>query len=157
MNDDAPVVERETFETAYADIAPLLDAHWEELALFKDDIPLDVDWPAYRSAYERGFIRAYGVRIGHNRRMIGYAVFQTLERHSHYAHRWAVNDVLWIAPEHRNLGVGTALCDAFEADLRAGGPIVIVIETKEHSPMLAALLRARGYLTIGPVLGKRFA
>jgi ribosomal protein S18 acetylase RimI-like enzyme len=68
-----------------------------------------------------------------------------------------VNDVLWIEPGHRNVGVGSALCDAFEADLRVGGPVVIVIETKLHSPALAVLLQARGYGIVGPTLAKRLA
>jgi GNAT superfamily N-acetyltransferase len=150
-------VTRETYDSVVADIAPLLDGHWEELAMFKDDIPLDVDWPAYRRGYDSGLVRAYGVRVDGRNSLIGYAVFSVLERHSHYAHRWALNDVLWIEPDYRNFGVGSALCETFEKDLREGGPIVIVVETKAHSPALAVLLEARGYQMIGPSYGKRFA
>lgn len=147
---------RETYDQVVADIARLLPAHHAELAMFKDDIPLDPNWFAYSRSAKMDLIRIYTARAEDDQ-VIGYAVFQVLERHAHYAHRWAVNDVLWIAPEHRNIGVGGALFDCFEADLRDGGPIVIVIETKAHAPALAALCQARGYGLIGPVFGKRIA
>lgn len=146
-------VVRETFDSVVSDIAPLLDEHWEELALFKDEIPLDVDWGQYRRGYEAGLVRAYGVRD--EGVLIGYAVFSVVERHAHYAHRWAVNDVIWIAPEFRNFGVGTLLCDTFEKDLAMEGPIVIHVETKLHSPALAALLVTREYSAVGPSFAKR--
>lgn len=145
----------ETYDSIVDDIRPLLEEHWRELALFQDDIPLDVNWDAYRRGYEAGIIKAYGARL--DGKLIGYAIFQVIERHPHYRHRFAINDVVWIAPEHRNMRVGSALCEFFEADLRKDGPIVIAIETKAHAPALAMLLQARGYGLIGPVYGKRFA
>jgi GNAT superfamily N-acetyltransferase len=145
----------ESYDSIVDDIRPLLEEHWAELALFKDDIPLDVNWDAYKRGYEAGIIRAYGSRL--DDKLIGYAIFQVVARHPHYQHAVAINDVIWIAPAHRNMRVGTALCEFFEDDLRKDGPIVISIETKAHAPALAALLQARGYLTIGPVYGKRFA
>jgi GNAT superfamily N-acetyltransferase len=152
-------VARENYAQMVPDLAPLLEAHWHELALFKDEIALAPDWEAYAKADELGNIRAYGVR--EDGQLIGYAVFQVLERHAHYAHRWAVNDILWIAPEHRNLGVGSALCEGFEWDLRwvglTAGPIVIHIETKAHAPELAMLLKARGYGPVGMAFARRFA
>jgi GNAT superfamily N-acetyltransferase len=145
----------ETYDSIVGDIAPLLDAHWRELAMFQEDIPLDVNWGAYKRGYDAGIIRLYGARL--DGALIGYAIFQVIARHPHYLHPFAINDVLWIAPEHRNMRVGSALCEFFEADLRKDGPIVISIETKAHSPALAYLLQGRGYDIIGPVLGKRFA
>lgn len=147
------VVTRETFDSAVADIAPLLNRHWEELAMFKDEIPLNVNWGGYKRGYDAGLIRAYGARV--DGILIGYAVFQVLPRHAHYAHRWAINDVIWIAPEWRNIQIGTALCKFFEEDLRKDGPIVIVVETKAHAPALAALLGVRQYLLMGSVYAKR--
>lgn len=144
----------ESYDSIVEDIKPLLLDHWRELAMFQDEIPLSVSWPMYKSAYDAGILRAYGVRQDGD--LIGYAIFRIVMRHEHYDHRFAINDVLWIAPEHRNIGVGTDLCEAFERDLNADGPIVIVVETKLHSPALAMLLRARGYSILGPTLGKRF-
>ena len=137
------------------DIAPLLPRQWEELALYKDAIPLNPNWDAYERAMENDQVRAYTARLFTNE-LIGYALFQIVERHAHYLHRWAINDILWIAPEHRNIGVGTALCECFEHDLRDKGPIVIHIETKMHAPALAVLLNSRGYDRVGFSLAKRF-
>jgi GNAT superfamily N-acetyltransferase len=137
------------------DLRPHLEAHWQELALYKDEIPLDPDWHSYRIFVGIGSVRVYTVRL--NGTLIGYALFTVLSRHLHYNHRWAINDILWIDPEHRNMGNGNGLCDTFEEDLRREGPIVIHIETKEMHPELAYLLRARGYGPVGPSFSKRFA
>jgi GNAT superfamily N-acetyltransferase len=145
----------EAYDSIVEDLKPLLEDHWRELAMFQEDIPLDVNWDAYRRGCEAGIVRVYGARL--DGRLIGYATFQVIARHPHYDHAFAINDVLWIAPEHRNVRVGSALCELFEADLRKDGPIVIAVETKAHAPALAMLLQARGYGLIGPTYGKRFA
>jgi GNAT superfamily N-acetyltransferase len=146
---------RESYADLIDDIEPMLAEHHAELALYRDEIPLDPEFEAYHRADRLGLMRFYAARrVGV---LIGYAIFSMLERHHHYAHRWAINDILWIDPEHRNLGVGNGLFDVFEADLRGGGPIVIHIETKEMAPALAALCLARGYGPVGMSYSKRFA
>lgn len=145
----------ESFDSIVEDIKPLLEEHWRELALFQDEIPLNVSWEAYRRGYEAGVIRAYGARL--DGRLIGYAIFQVIDRHPHYLHSFAINDVVWVAPEHRNVRVGSVLFDGLEADLRARGPIVIHVETKAHAPALALLLVSRGYASVGPSFAKRLA
>jgi GNAT superfamily N-acetyltransferase len=149
------VIGVEHYTDLIEDLKPLLVEHHDELAMYKDEIPLSPDYPMYQKLDEMGLIRAYTVRLGGA--LIGYATFSVLKRHLHYDHRWAVNDVLFIHPEHRNFGIGTELCDVFEEDLRRDGPVVIHIETKEFSPELAMLLRHRGYGVVGASLSKRFA
>jgi GNAT superfamily N-acetyltransferase len=149
------VISVQKYADVIEDIKPLLGAHHEELALYKDEIPLDPDYGLYQKLNEMGLIRAYTVRLGGA--LIGYAIFSIVARHLHYAHRWAINDILWIHKDHRHFGIGSELCDVFEEDLRREGPIVIHIETKDHEPALAMLLRARGYDVVGVSLSKRFA
>jgi GNAT superfamily N-acetyltransferase len=145
----------EPYDSVIDDIRPLLPEHWKELALWTDEIELDPDFEAYRRACDAGVMRIYTVRLGGM--LIGYAIFAVIPRHMHYRHRWAINDIIWVHPDHRSFGIGSELCDFFEEDLRRDGPVVIHIESKAHSPMLAALLRSRGYLTMGEGLSKRFA
>lgn len=144
---------RESYAEIIEDIRPLLGEHYRELALFQDEIPLDPDFDKYRALNEAGAIVFYTARL--NGALIGYAIYAVVARHLHYRHRFAVNDICWIAPAHRNFGVGTGLFDFVEADLALEGPIVMMTETKEHAPALAALLLSRGHEKMGLVLAKR--
>ncbi len=143
----------ESYSGIVHDIRPLLIEHHRELALFQNEIPLDPDFDKYEALSEAGAIRFYSARL--NGTLIGYAIYAVIERHLHYRHRWAVNDVCWIAPEHRNFGVGSLLFDFVERDLASAGPIVMMTETKLAHVELAGLLTARGHETIGLVLAKR--
>lgn len=146
---------REAFDQVIDDIKVLLPQHWRELALYQDDIPLDADYDWYKKAFSLGLLAIYTVRL--DDALIGYAIFVVAPRHPHYVHRWAKDDILWIAPEHRNMGVGNGLCEFFEKDLSRDGPIVIQVETKSGHPELNYLLSSRGYGVTGTVMGKRFA
>lgn len=146
---------KETFEQLAPDIEPLLEEHWAELALWRDDIPLKADFPGYKRAYDAGMMRFYTVR--EDGALIGYALFVVVPRNLHYDHRWARDDIIWIHPDARNFGVGTGLFEFFEADLAVDGPVVIMIETKAQHPALAALCQVRGYEDVGRLFGKRFA
>ena len=145
---------RTSFEEMVGDIKPLISGHWKEIALFTDEIPLDPDYDRYQSMCDQGSVRLYGARM--NGELIGYAIFMIVERHLHYRHRWALNDIIFIHPAHRNFGVGSGLCDCFESDLTQDGPIVINIATKTAHPALAMLLRSRGYGDAELSMSKRF-
>jgi GNAT superfamily N-acetyltransferase len=151
------VVCKESYAQLAPDIRGLLPDHWRELALFQDEIPLAPDWGAYERGMAVGLVHAWAVRDWPGGDLIGYAIFQLLRRHAHYDHAWAVNDILWVRPDRRNLGIGNALCDAFERGLAelVGGPVVIHIDTKAHAPELAALLESRGYGIVGASLARR--
>ena len=144
----------EPYAAVVEDIKPLLSAHHQELALYQDEIPLAPDFTQYERACSSGLMRIYTAR--EDGRLIGYAIFVITPRHSHYAHRWAVNDIFWIDPEYRNFGNGNGLCDFLEEDMRRDGPVVIHIETKISAPALAVLLGMRGYSLVGPSFSKRF-
>lgn len=144
----------ETYADVVGDLPGLLEQHWRELALYQDDIPLDPDYTWYEKADSAGLLRIYTARSGPD--LIGYAIFVLIGRHPHYAHRWAKDDIVWIAPEHRNFGVGGGLMDHCEADLKSKGPVVIHVNTKVSSPPLAVLLRSRGYENIELGFSKRF-
>lgn len=143
----------EPYEAVVNDIKPLLPDHHRELALYQDEIPLEPDFSQYERACSSGLMRIYTAR--QDGRLIGYAIFALTPRHSHYKHRWAINDIFWIDPKHRSVGNGNGLCDFFEEDLRRDGPVVIHVETKIGAPALAVLLGMRGYQIVGPSFSKR--
>ena len=86
------------------DIEPLLLLHWEEIALDKDKIHLDVDWDSYQRLEDNGNLIIITVRI--NSELIGYALWFVRE-HLHYKNtKWAYNDVIFLKKEHRSHGLG---------------------------------------------------
>lgn len=139
------VFARERYDTVVSDIQPLLVEHWQELALYQDDIPLDPDYEIYSAMDKAGALALYTVRHGHNKRLVGYAIY-FLRKHHHYKnHKWAVSDVVLVEKEHRNMGLGNGLFAFVEADLKASGVDVMVTMTKVAHPELAFLLESRGH------------
>lgn len=133
----------ETFHQIIGDIRPLLSRHWEEIANYKEDIPLEPDFDLYAAMSDAGLIRFISVRLDGN--LIGYAIYFVKKRNLHYNASWAVSDIIWIAPEHRNAGVGNGLFDFTENYLRSQGVKVMQTMTKTGHPALAFLLKSRGH------------
>ena len=142
----------ENYDQIIDDLVILLPSHWAELAVHKD-IPLDPDLDFYRIANQAGYIRAYTARL--EGRLVGYSIF-VVKKHPHYrGHKWALNDIVWIAPEHRKLGIGRAFVAHWDADLRADGVDVVHVNAKTAEPALSFLLSACGYGTTEVGLEKR--
>jgi GNAT superfamily N-acetyltransferase len=144
----------ESYANLVEEIKPLLRQHWEEIALFKDEIDLEPDYGFYQAAYAAGLMRFYTARI--DKKLVGYLIFSVRNHHHYASHRWAVNDIVWIHPDHRNFGTGSGLFQFAEADLLDGGPIVIYVASKVEHPELAMLLQARGYANVELGFSKRF-
>lgn len=143
----------EPYASVIDDIRPLLAEHWRELAMYQDSIPLEPDFDKYRLLCDAGVLKIYTARDDGD--LIAYSIYVITQRHMHYLHRWAINDIVFVKPEHRNFGVGTGLYEFLETDLARGGPIVITTETKADHPELAGLLLSRGHSIVGTVLSKR--
>lgn len=149
------VFARETYAQAVDEVKVLLPTHWAEMAQRQSDIPLSPNWDFYEKAFSVDLARIYTVRV--DGELVGYCIFFVTPRHTHYEHRWAKDDTIWLKAEHRNLGLATKLFDLFEADLAKDGPIVIQIETRHGHPELEYLVQARGYDPTGRIFGKRIA
>jgi len=158
MNDTA-IVDDVTFAVEHydqlvEDLKVLLPAHWAENSVY-DDIPLDPDWEIYRKLDDMGSIAAYTVRLGVEKHLIGYSIF-FVRKHQHYKqHSWAVNDVIWLHPAHRNMGVGRELVRIWELDLADRGIAVVHVNAKTAQPALGYLLKACGYANIEQGWSKR--
>ena len=81
MNPSDIVYGRETYASLVEEIKPLLHRHWEELALNREEIPLDPEYEFYEAADKLGLIRLYAVRKAWT--LIGYAIFMVRNRHHH--------------------------------------------------------------------------
>lgn len=140
----------EPFAGVIEEAKPLLAEHWKEIAVYKD-IPLDPDYAFYAKLSEIGALVVYTVRDEAPAKedglgiLIGYSVF-VLRPHAHYrAHRWALNDLVWLHPGYRQLNVGRGLVKYWDADLKDRGVNVVHVNAKVQHPALAFLLKEEGY------------
>lgn len=130
---------------AIPEMWPLLQRHWDEIALDKDDVPLDPDWDLYRTLESMGqllivTLRAQGV-------MVGYAVM-FIRTEAHYRSTLCGRmDVFWIDPAYRGRMGGVRLFRAVEKELARRGVRRVFMGSKLHKDS-SRLFVALGYRPI---------
>ena len=146
-------------ETFIHEVAPLLARHWREIALYQEDVPLDLDWKVYRRMNEEGTLLLIAARD--EGRLAGYAAF-FLVRSPHYKSTLCgMNDVIFVAPEFRKSHIGLRLIRESESLLSTRGVKLIRWHVKQFNadgtdnPLYKILVRL-GYrleeLTVGKLL-----
>jgi len=126
------IIQHECLPSFKEDIKPLLEKHWEEVALHQGAIKLNPDWKEYARLDAEGSLIAFTARI--DGRLVGYCVL-IANRSIHYKdHVFAVNDVVFVLPEYRNTAVGYKLIKAAEEHCKNAGVALLTINTKVHIP-----------------------
>jgi len=130
------IAQMESFEACLDELAPLLPGHYDELALYRDHIPLDPNFPAYVAREQAGglifcTIRKQGELVGYYIGFLENAVFPNL----HYKSTpMCKTDIFYICPEHRLSGAGSMLFWTVEAELKRRGIVVWFVGSKVHLP-----------------------
>lgn len=141
----------EKLHEALEEIQPLMVNHHAEVALYKEQVPLAPDWNRYEQAERDQALLLHTARV--DGKLVGYAGW-LLHWMLHYKHTLAaMNDVLYLAPEHRRGLAGVRLIKYSEAQLKAAGVDRILWHVKtdhDWSPILHRL----GYSTEEHILGK---
>lgn len=123
---------QEFLATVQQDIKPLLEQHWEEIALNKDKIKLNPCWGTYGELERSGSLKIFTARD--NGKLVGYFVV-VVSKHMHYKdHLFANNDIVFVAKEYRKGFVGVNLIKFAEKCLKEDGVSVMTINTKVHQP-----------------------
>ncbi len=136
-------VQEERFSDVIEEVQPLLTRHWEEIALYKDIIPLSPNYARYSEMEAKRRLCVVTARF--EGELVGYACF-IVDASLHYSTiLWAVSDVIWLAPEHRGAKMGNELLDYAELALLSRGVVVVHVVAKTAHPALGALLDRRGY------------
>lgn len=136
----------------YDEARDLVEAHWREIATHKD-IRLEPDIARYRAFDRLGVLRCFTARLGGT--IVGYAVF-IVQAHLHYAESiQALQDVIYVAPEHRRKGVGRMLSAVAEKALKEEGVQEIHQHVKKAHPELGFMLAADGYVETETIMSKR--
>lgn len=146
------VYQQEFLCTCLEEFKPMLDKHWEEIALHKDSIKLNPDYEKYQVLEDIGMLKVFTARD--DGKPVGYAIFMC-DSHIHYKDTlWAKMDILYILPEYRNARVGMRLIKFAESCLTEDGVDVIMLGTKTHKSF-ARLLEYMGYSETETFYSKR--
>lgn len=133
------------------ELQPLLDLHWQQIALNKDKIKLKPDWQKYIAMNNAGLLFLYSAR--QDGKLVGYFVL-TASTSMHYAdHLFAICDIIFIHPDYRRGSAGAKLIKFAEKHLKSIGVSCIYINTKIHAPF-DALLDKLQYTCIERVYSK---
>ena len=144
-------IKRERVVDIWAEAQPLLVAHWREIAHYQD-IELAPEFSVYEVAEQHGNLRCYTARAG--TKLVGYAVF--FVRHNpHYRNSLqAVQDVLFVLPEHRKGMAGVRLIRHAEQSLKAEG-VQVVYHHVKRTNQVGRLLGRLGYDLVEEIYSKR--
>lgn len=118
----------------------LLRRHWEEVALNRDAVPLDIDRDKYLALEDQGVLHIITARDGS--KLVGYHVAM-IANHLHYKTTLhGITDVYFLAPEYRYGGIGYKMIAKVEEEMKALGVKKLFTAVKlhlDHGPLFEAL------------------
>lgn len=121
-----------------AELTPLLEHHFSEVARFKD-IALDPDWEFYKKAAEVGIWRFYTMRTD-ELALAGYAAFIVQPNRHYSSSRQANCDVFYVVPGYRNPFTTVRFLNWCDTMLKELGVQVVYHRAKVYLPALGQLL-----------------
>lgn len=131
--------QQESLATCKADAIPLLEKHWEEIALNKEKIKLNPDWKAYADLEDADILKIFTARED-GKKLVGYFVV-FVKAHIHYKdHLFAYNDILFVDEDYRKGFTSVRLMKFAEKCLKVDGVEVMVVNTKRHKPFDSLLI-----------------
>lgn len=146
-----PSFQREGIHTLWPEIWPLLIAHWQEIATWKD-IPFDPNTEAYEALEQARMLYVFTARV--DAELVGYAAY-IVRTHLHYqSSTQAYQDVLYLAPEHRRGGTGRELIEFADQEL-AKEEVQVVYQHTKTAQDFGPLLERIGYTLVEKVYARR--
>lgn len=133
------------------EVEPLLELHYQEVALHKEAIPLAPIWEKYRHLEAAGAFVLYAARDAG--RLVGYSAF-FINEHLHYGSTVvAHNDVIFLHPDVRRGAAGIRLIKFSEQALRERGVRKVTWHVKcQHN--FGPILERLGYTAEDTIYGK---
>lgn len=131
--------QQEFLLTVENEAKPLLEAHWEEIALNKEKIKLNPDWDVYHSLEDANQLKIFTAR--EDGKLIGYFVVFVRTNPHYKDHLFASNDIIFVSEPYRKGFTGTKLIKFAEKCLKEDGVSVLTINTKRHKPFDSILCR----------------
>lgn len=125
----------ESYDDCREEIDRYLPAHWQEIAIDRDTIPLEKDEASYRQLADSGALHILTVRK--DGELVGY-IAGIVKGHIHYKSTLhCFTDVMWLRPDCRKGRIGIDLFRRYEETLKARGVVKVVIASKVHLDLSA--------------------
>ena len=146
-------IAHECLASVKEEIKPLLEKHWELVALNQGAIKLNPNWEEYARLDYAGVLRIFTARD--EGELVGYCVL-VVNRSLHYQdHIFANNDVTFVLPDSRAGATGYHLIKYAEDYCRDNNISLLNINTKVHLPF-DSLLIGMGFELIERIYSKCF-
>tara|TARA_R110000803_G_scaffold6721_2_gene21621 strand:- start:71 stop:523 length:453 start_codon:yes stop_codon:yes gene_type:complete len=146
-------IAHECLASVKEEIKPLLEKHWELVALNQGAIKLNPNWEEYARLDHAGVLRIFTARD--EGELVGYCVL-VVNRSLHYQdHIFANNDVTFVLPDSRAGATGYHLIKYAEDYCRDNNISLLNINTKVHLPF-DSLLIGMGFELIERIYSKCF-
>jgi GNAT superfamily N-acetyltransferase len=112
------------------DLKEMFPAHWDELALNKDSVPLDPQYEVYLARDQRGEVMFVAGREAG--RIIAYFVGFVAPGLHYKTCLTLTMDIFWVRPEYRGKSAGVRLFKTVEAEARRRGVHRMFMGSKLH-------------------------
>ena len=146
-------IQHECLTNVKEEIKPLLEIHWEMVALNQGKIKLNPDWKEYAKLDAAGILKIFTARS--DGQLVGYCVL-IISNSIHYKdHIFAINDVTFVLPEYRTGATGYKLLKYAEDYCDENGVSLMMVNTKVHVPF-DNLLIGMGFNLIERIYSKCF-
>lgn len=121
----------EAWATFVEEAKPLFPLHWEELALNKDEVPLDPQYHVYDERDAQGMVMVVTLRDAGE--LAGYFI-GFVAPGLHYQTCLTLHlDIFWVHPKHRGQMGGIKLFKAVEKEARRRGVQRMFVGSKTHA------------------------
>ena len=139
----------EAWAAVEPEIREIVPEHWQGLAVFKDQIPLEPNWDFYRTAEGLHIVTARTPSGS----LAGYYI-SLIFPHPHYKSTlFNFLDSYYIKPEYRNARTGMLFFNAVEAEMRARHVRCMIATTKAHLDV-GPVFERLGWMLVGKTYSK---
>ena len=129
----------QTFDQVIDEIKPLLESHYEEIALDRDVIKLNPDYDMYKKLCDAGVMRIMTARD--DGKLVGYCIV-VIKYHLHYKDSLtAIDDIFYVSKDYRKGTTGVKLFIKTEEMLKGYGVQRVIMNTKLHHDVGAIFTR----------------
>lgn len=143
----------EPLEPCLPELLALWPRHWEELALFKDRMPLRPQISEYIARNQSGMLFLATVRW--NGKMVGYFICQIAYGFHYGETPTGTTDIYYIVPEARDRGLFLPLYRCIERELKQRGVNVLYCGWKTHNPLsMDRMLPRLGFIPADTYMAK---
>lgn len=126
-------VQLDSFEQCVPELRQIFPIHHVELGLFRDRMPLDMDYEEYARRERDGSLFLTTARW--NGRLVAYYVAQVRPGFHYKSTLTGTADVYYVVPEFRDRGLARPLFRHTEQELRRRGVVVWYSGSKVHNPL----------------------